>query len=124
MTEMNTGQMIARREELKEILNTLPAIREEINLLNKLIALHDPLAEQVSVKSNGRHPISMHPGHKPCPANVEPAIWNRSETNRLLKGGQECKWCNLWFTPGGSIKMHSRVIHPGKVPSFKPGSES
>jgi hypothetical protein len=55
---LNVGQLIQERDELKKQIENVPKIRSRIMLLNKLIALEDPLRADVTKARNGAGEIN------------------------------------------------------------------
>ncbi len=128
MNIANPGQILARIEEINDILASTAKLREEKSLLNKLLVLLDPEGEHkepVTRRLNTTPWVRRPEGYQTMPEDFQPdnnekrrlTNWNRSERNRLEHDGIQCAHCHTWVLPSAnSLSVHTYRLHPGLEP--------
>jgi hypothetical protein len=87
---LNVGQLIQERDGLVEQLKNMGKTKARISLLNKLIALEDPLAAPPSTVLNGH--------------------------NRRAAGEFLCDQCDApGFASESGVRMHKHRVHKGTI---------
>ena len=138
MAAINVGSLIARRDEIKNILDNQAALRRELTVINQLIVLTDPAKADpdMATHTNGRRPRHkqepgvkcMVPGcnrladfYERCKPHYQ--RWIKSEEYRDLKGSVKCEICppeaGPWTKSQQGMVMHLARAHGIKAKDQK-----